>query len=71
MQDLVKVVKDLEQMKIQFAKLDANIALIKLCKKEQLIPTFAKVNISIRNGTCMLKKKIAPLVMETELKNKH
>ena len=44
---------------------------IKLCKKEQLIPTFAKVNVSIRNGTCKLKRKIAHLVMETELQNKH
>ena len=44
---------------------------IKLCKKEQLIPTFAKVTVSIRNGTYKLKRKIARLVMETGLQNKH
>ena len=32
---------------------------------------FAKVNVSIRNGTCKLKRKIAHLVMVTELQNKH
>ena len=45
----------------------ADIAFIKLCKKEQLIPTFAKVSVSIRNGTYKLKRKIARLVMETKL----
>ena len=44
-QDLVKVVRDLEQIKTKFVKLDANIAFIILCKKEQLTPTFAKVNV--------------------------
>ena len=48
-----------------------DIVFIKLCKKEQLIPIFAKVNVSIRNGTYNLKRKIARLVMETELQNKH
>ena len=51
--------------------MDADIAFIKLCKKEQLIPTFAKVNVSIRNGTYKLERKMARLVMETELQNKH
>ena len=36
-------------------------------KKEQLVPTFAEVNVSMRNGTYKLKKKIACLVNETEL----
>ena len=43
---------------------------IKLCKKEHFTPKFVKVNVSIRNGTYKLKKKIARLVMETELQNK-
>ena len=70
-QDLIKVVRDFEQKKTKFEKLDADIVFIKLCKKEQLIPTFAKVNVSIRKGTYKLKRKIARLVMETELQNKH
>ena len=69
--DLIKVVRDFEQKKTKFKKLVADIAFIKLCKKEQLIIIFAKVNVSIRNGTYKLKRKIARLVMETELENKH
>ena len=71
-QDLIKVVRDFEQKKTKFEKLDADITFIKLSKKkQQLIPTFAKVNASIRNDTYKLKRKIACLVMETELQNKH
>ena len=68
--DLIKVVRDFEQKKTKFKKLVADIAFIKLCKKEQLIIIFAKVNVSIRNGTYKLKRKITRLLMETELQNK-
>ena len=69
--DMIKVVRDFEQKKTKFEKMDADIAFIKLCHKEKLIPQFAKVNVSTRNGTYKLKRKIARLVMETELQNKH
>ena len=69
--NLIKAVRDFEQKKAKFEKLVADIAFIKLCKKEQLIPSFGKVNVSIRNGTDKVKRKIARLMMETELKNKH
>ena len=69
--NLIKALRDFEQKKAKFEKLVADIAFIKLCKKEQLIPSFAKVNVSIRNGTDKVKRKIARLMMETELKNKH
>ena len=49
-------------------KLNTDIMLLKSCKKENLIPTFAKVNYSIRSGCYKLKQKI---VMNTELQNKH
>ena len=68
---LIKVIRDIERKKTKFEKLVANSAYIKLCKKEQLIPTFAKVNVSIRNATYKLKRKIARLVTETELQSKH
>ena len=38
---------------------------------KQFTLTFAKVNVSVRNGTYKLKTNIARLVMETELQNKH
>ena len=57
--ELINVVRDFEQKKTKFEKLVADIAFIKLRKKEQLFPTLAKVNVSIRNGTHKLKRKIA------------
>ena len=50
-------------------KLD--IIFIKQCTKENIIPTFGIVNVSIKHGTHKLKKKIANIVMETEIQNKH
>ena len=52
-------------------KINAAIKFIKSCKKENLIPTFAKVNVSIKSGSYKLKRKIARLIMNTELQNKH
>ena len=69
--NLIKVVRDFEQKKTKFKILVANIAFIKLCKKAQLIPTFANVNASIRNRKYRLKRKVSRLVMQTELQNKH
>ena len=70
-QDLVRVLRNLEQMKTKFSKLDTHIVFINLYKKEELIPTFAEVNVSIQNSPYKLKGKITRLVMETELQSKH
>ena len=51
-------------------KLKADIFYTKSCKKEKLIPTFAKVNLAIKSGDFKIKKKIAKLVMETEIQDK-
>ena len=50
-------------------KLKADILYTKSCKKEELIPTFAKVNLAIKSGF-KIKKKIAKLAMETETQDK-
>ena len=68
---MIKVVRDFEQKKTKFEKLVDDIAFIKLCKKEKLIPTLAQVNVSMRNGAYKLKRKNARLLMEAELQNKH
>ena len=52
-------------------KLNADIKFIKSGKKENLIPTFAKVNVSIKSGSYKLKWKIPRLIMNTKLQNKH
>ena len=51
-------------------KLKADIIYIKSCKKEELIPTFAKVNSAIKSGGFKIKKKIEKLVMEAEIQDK-
>ena len=43
----------------------------KKSKKENIIPTLAKVDVAIRHGTYKLKKKVENTVMVTELQNKH
>ena len=52
-------------------KVSAGIKYIKTRKKERLTPTFAKVNILLKNASFILKWKIATLIMETEMQNKH
>ena len=41
---------------------------MKTCKMEDLMPTFANVNVLIKHGTIKLKVKIAGALMETEMK---
>ena len=55
----------------KFIKVSADIRYIKTCKKEQLIPTFARVNVSLKDVSFKLRKKIDTLIMETEIQNKH
>ena len=52
-------------------KIEADISFIKACKAEQLILTFAKVKLSIKSANRKLQYKMARLVMEAELKDKH
>ena len=39
--------------------------------KYRLVPTFAKVEISLKNASFKIKRKIAAFIMETEMQNKH
>ena len=52
-------------------KLITGIVCIKSCKKEDLIPTFAKVNLANKIAGYKLKKKVVKPVMVTELQDKH
>ena len=47
-------------------KLKADMIYIKSCKKEELVFTFAKVNLAKKSGGFRIKKKIVKFVMETE-----
>ena len=70
-QNVITVIRTLEQMQTKYMKFNADIKFIRPCKKENLISTFVKVNVSIKSGSYKLKRKIARLVMNTELQNKH
>ena len=52
-------------------RLITDIVCIKSCKKEDLIPTFAKVNLANKIAGYKLKKKVVKPVMVTELQDKH
>ena len=47
-------------------KVDQDIKFIKSCKKEHLVPTFAKINLYIKSGSYKLKCKISKLIMQTK-----
>ena len=70
-QDVITAVRNYEKVKTKWMKVDQDIKFIKSCKKEHLVPTFAKVNLSIKSGSYKLKCKILKLIMQTELENKH
>ena len=57
-------------MQTKYMKINADIKFIKPCRKENLILTFPKVNVSIKIGSYKLKRKIARLVINTQLQNK-
>ena len=61
----------LEKLQTKLRKVVADIKYIITCKKERLIPTFAKVNISIKNATHKFRRKLSLLVMNNELEKKH
>ena len=70
-QDIIRNARLYEKLKTKYMKINGDIKYIKSCKKEELTPRFAKVNLALKSGTVRLKKKIVKLVIEVELQNKH
>ena len=70
-QDIIGTARTSEQLKTKHMKTQADIKFIKNCKLENLLPTFAKVNLSIKAGSYKLKRHIARIVMKCEMKSKH
>ena len=64
------IVRSYESLKTKLMKVQAGIQFIKSCKKENLIPIFAKVNLAIKSDSRKLKLSLARL-MESEMENKH
>ena len=65
------VIRSLEKLETKFTKVSTDIRYIRTCEKEQLIPTFARVNISLKDVSFKLRKKIATIIIEAEIQNKH
>ena len=69
-QDVITAVRNDEKVKTKCMEAAQEIKFIKSCKKEHLVLTFAKVNLSIKSGSYELNFKISKLIMQTELDNK-
>ena len=69
-QEVLKHIRSLEESKSSLMKIEADISFIKACKAEQLIPTFAKVKLSIKSTNRKVQYKMTRLVMKAELKDK-
>lgn len=65
------LVRRYESLKSKYMKVQSDIKFIKSWKKENLIPTFAKVNLCITNVNRKLKLRRARIVMKSEAENKH
>ena len=70
-QEILKIAKSFENLKTKYVKVVDDIRFIKSCKNENIIPAFAKVNLSVKHGNYKLQLRTTRIVMETELQNKH
>ena len=68
--ETVRLCRQLEKSITKRAKIKLDLDFLLKCKKENLIPTFAKPKLSIPSDK-KLQSKIAKLLIKTELKNKH
>ena len=55
---------------MKYSKVNQDINFIKTCRRENLIPTFAKVKIAIKINNDKLKQKLARVILDTELQQK-
>ena len=65
-----RLCRGLEKDIIRLEKLRYDLRFLLVCKKEGLVPTFAKPKLSIDCDN-RLRKEIAALIIKTELRNKH
>ena len=68
--ETLRLCRGLEKDIIRYEKTCYDLRFLLQCKKESLVPIFAKPKLSIP-GDEKLQKQIASLIIKTELKNKH
>ena len=70
-QFILSNVRSLEHVKKEYSKVNQDINFIKTCRRENLIPPFAKVKIAIKINNNKLKQKLTRIILDTELQQKH
>ena len=70
-QEIIRIFRSLENLKTKYVKVVTYIKFIRSCKNKNIIPTFAKVNLPLKHGNYKLQLRIARIVLEAELQNKH
>ena len=70
-QNIMKIVRTYESLKTKLMKVEPDIRFTKSCKKDNLIPTFANVKLAIKSGNWKIHLRIAKIIMEMEMQNKH
>ncbi|XP_057310566.1 uncharacterized protein LOC130648530 [Hydractinia symbiolongicarpus] len=68
--DTLRLVRRYEKLGIKLGKINCDLQFLLACKKEQLITTFARPKLSIY-ATNKVKLKIANIIFQTEIQNKH
>ena len=68
--ETLRLCRGLEKDIIRYEKACYDLRFLLRCKKESLVPNFAKPKLSIP-GDEKLRKQIASLIIKAELKNKH
>ena len=69
--DKSDIARSFENLKTKYEKISLDIAFIKSCKKEHLLPMFAEVRLSNKNAIFKLKQRIGRIIMEDEMQRKH
>ena len=64
-------VRSLEKVKRKWFKIRKDINFIKTCKKEDHLPTLAKVKLALKSGNKKIQQKTARINMNTELQQKY
>ena len=57
-QDVIRNVRLYEKLKTKYMKINADIKYIKSCKKEELTPHFAKVNLALGGGMMVIQPHV-------------
>lgn len=66
----LNVVREYEWLVEKFMKSAADIKLIKICKKEYLVPIFVNFKLANKSVYMKLKLKLPQIIMEAEFKQK-